>query len=88
MYKIYYTKQSIKDIPKLKSSHLESKALDLINIIRLNPFQSPPPFEKLTGELSGIYSRRINIKHRLVYQIFEKQKSIKIISLWTHYENF
>ena len=87
MYKIYYTKQATKDISKLKSSHLKSKALYLLNIIRLNPLQSPPPFEKLTGELSGIYSRRINIKHRLVYEIFEKQKSIKILSLWTHYEN-
>ena len=70
MYKIYYTKQSIKDIPKLKPSHLDSKALYLINIIRLSQLQSPPPFEKLTGELSGIYSRRINIKHRLCLSNF------------------
>ena len=87
MYKIFYTKSATKDISKIKSTHLNSKAKSLISIISINPYQTPPPYEKLTGDLNGLYSRRINHKHRLVYQIYEIEKSIKIISLWTHYEN-
>ena len=86
MYKIMYTKTAIKDIPKLKSTHLDKNAKALINIIRENPFKIPPPYEKLVGDLQGLYSRRINIKHRLVYEVIEEDKIIKIISLWTHYE--
>ena len=86
MYKIVYTKQAIKDIPKLKSANLDKKALALIEILKDNPFQTPPPYKKLIGEFQGFFSRRINVKHRLVYQVYENEKTIKIISLWTHYE--
>ena len=86
VYKIVYTKDSIKDIEKLKGANLNKKVLDLIEIIKNNPFQTPPPYEKLVGDLQGLYSRRINIKHRLVYQILENVQTVKIISMWTHYE--
>ena len=87
MYKILYTKRAVKDVPKLKSSGLNTKAKKLIDIIRINPFQTPPPYKKLVGDLQGAYSRRINIQHRLVYQVLEDTKIVKILSLWTHYEN-
>jgi len=86
MYSIIYTKAAIKDIPNLKSAHLDKNAKALIEIIKENSFKIPPPYEKLVGDLQGIYSRRINIKHRLVYEVLEEDKIIKIISLWTHYE--
>ncbi len=86
MYTVVYTKKAVKDIPLLKAAGLDGKARALIEILRSAPFQNPPPFEKLQGDLSGAYSRRINIKHRLVYQILENEKTVKIISLWTHYE--
>ena len=86
MYRIVYTKTATKDIPKLKSAHLDGKAKSLIEIIRENPSQNPPPYEKLIGDLNGAYSRRINVQHRLVYEVYESEKTIKIISLWTHYE--
>lgn len=86
MYKIVYTKDSIKDIEKLKGANLNKKVLALIEIIKNNPFQTPPPYEKLVGDLQVLYSRRINIKHRLVYQILENVQTVKIISMWTHYE--
>lgn len=86
MYAITYTKTALKDIPKLKAAHLDEKAKELINIIRNNPYQIPPDYEKLTGDLYGLYSRRINRQHRLVYEIFEKEHTIKVISLWSHYE--
>lgn len=86
MYSIVYTKVAVKDIPKLKSAKLDIKAKNLINLIKENPFQSPPPYEKLQGDLQGAYSRRLNIKHRLVYEVVEAEQTIKIISLWTHYE--
>ena len=86
MYKIVYTKDSIKDIEKLKGANLNKKVLSLIEIIKNNPFQTPPSYEKLVGDLQGLYSRRINIKHRLVYQILENVQTVKIISMWTHYE--
>ena len=84
MYKIIYTKTAIKDIPNLKSAHLDKNTKALIDIIRENPFKMPPPYEKLVGDLQGLYSRRINIKHRLVYEVLEEEKQVKIISLWTH----
>ena len=87
LYAIVYTRAALKDIPKLKAAHLDKKTKKLIDIIRENPFQNPPPFEKLSGDLEGLYSRRINVQHRLVYTI-ENSNTIKIISLWTHYENF
>ena len=86
MYQIVYTKTAAKDIPKLKTVHLDSKAKALIDVIRKDPYQTPPPYEKLIGDLQGLYSRRINIQHRLVYQVMEEEKVVKIISLWTHYE--
>lgn len=85
MYKIVYTKVAVKDIPKLKAAHLDIKAKALIEVIKENPYQKPPRYEKLVGDLEGLYSRRINIRHRLVYEVFESEKIIKIISLWTHY---
>ena len=86
MYAIVYTKKAINDIPKLKAAKLDNKAKALIDLLRENPYQTPPPYEKLQGDLSGAYSRRINIKHRLVYEVLEEEATVKIISLWTHYE--
>ncbi len=86
MYQIVYTKTAAKDIPKLKAAHLDAKAKALIDVIRKDPYQTPPPYEKLVGDLQGLYSRRINIQHRLVYQVMEEEKVVKMISLWTHYE--
>lgn len=86
MYKIAYTKTAVKDIPKLKAAHLDAKAKALIDVIRKDPYQSPPSYEKLIGNLQGLYSRRINLQHRLVYQVLEEEQTIKIVSLWTHYE--
>lgn len=87
MYNIVYIKRVIKDIPKLKAIGLSNKAKNLIDIIKSNPYQNPPPYEKLIGDLQGAYSRRINIQHRLVYQVLEEEKTIKILSIWSHYEN-
>lgn len=75
MYKIVYTKTAAKDVPKLKSAHLADKAKALLDIIRDDPFQKPPPYEKLVGDLNGAYSRRINLQHRLVYQVYEEEKT-------------
>lgn len=86
MYQIVYTKHAAGDVPKLKAAKLDKKALALIDVLRENPYQSPPTFEKLQGCLAGAYSRRINIQHRLVYEVLEQEKTIKIISMWTHYE--
>ena len=86
MYKIVYTKKAVKDIAKLKSAKLDEKARSLIELVRKDPFQTPPPYEKRLGDLSGAYSRRINVKHRFVYEVLEKDKIIKILSMWTHYD--
>ena len=86
MYNIVYTKKAINDIPKLKSVKLDKKAKALVEIIKENPYKTPPTYEKLMGDLTGVYSRRINIKHRLVYEVLEEEKTVKIISLWTHYD--
>ncbi len=86
MYKIVYTKKAVNDIKKLKSAKLDEKAKRLLEIVRENPYQTPPPYEKLQGDLLGIYSRRINVKHRFVYEVLEDISIVKIISLWTHYE--
>ncbi len=83
---LVFTKQAKKDAKKLKASGLKPKAERLLEILELNPYQSPPPFEKLVGDLAGACSRRINIQHRLVYQVLEDVKTVKIIRLWTHYE--
>ena len=86
MYKIVYSRTALKDIPKLKAAHLDKKARALIDIIRENPWQTPPYYERLTGDFDGMCSRRINLQHRLVYEVYEDEKIIKIISLWTHYD--
>ena len=86
MYKLYYTSQEKKDAKKLKKSGLKDQTVQLLDIIAKDPYESLPQYEKLSGDLLGCYSRRINIQHRLVYQIYEKEKSIKIIRMWTHYE--
>ena len=87
-YKILITKAALKDKEKIKGNKaLESKVKNLIELISKNPYESPPSFEKLKGDLDGLISRRINIQHRLVYQVYEEEKVVKIISMWTHYEN-
>jgi len=85
-WEIVYTKQAQKDARKLASSGLKNKAQELFEVIKENPHQNSPPYEKLVGDLLGAYSRRINIQHRLVYQIYEEEKIVKVIRLWTHYE--
>ncbi len=85
-WKVVYTKQAQKDAKKISAAGLRSKTEKLIGIINENPYITPPPFEKLIGDLSGAFSRRINIQHRLVYQVFEEQRVIKILRMWTHYE--
>ena len=87
MYKIEYHKRTIKDIIKLKENNLDKKTKKLIEVLKENPFQNPPPYEKLTGDLKGLYSRRINIQHRLVYKVNEQENKIQILIMWTHYEN-
>jgi len=85
-WKVIYTKQAQKDAKKLAKSGLKTKAIELIEILKINPYQNPPPYEKLVGDLLGAYSRRINIQHRIVYQILESEHIVKVIRLWTHYE--
>lgn len=85
-WKLVYTKQAQKDAKKLASAGLKPKAEELLQILEQNPFQTPPRYEKLVGDLSGAYSRRINIHHRLVYQVLEDRHIVKVIRLWTHYE--
>ena len=86
MYKIIYSSQAQKDAKKAGKSGLKNNIEKIINILRNNPYKSPPRFEKLLGDLSGTYSRRINIQHRLVYQVYEEEKIVKIIRMWSHYE--
>lgn len=85
-YKLVYTKQAQKDAKKIASSGLKPKVIELLKIPETDPFKNYPPYEKLLGDLSGAYSRRINIQHRLVYQVLEEEKVVKIIRMWTHYE--
>jgi toxin YoeB len=85
-WELVYTKQAQKDAKKLTSSNLRDKTRTLLDVIQKNPFQNPPPYEKLVGDLAGAYSRRINAQHRLVYQVIESEKTIKILRMWTHYE--
>lgn len=95
MYRIVYEKQAVKDIKNLKSVRLDQKAKRLVEVIKDNPFQNPPPYEALVGNLEGVYSRRINIQHRLVYQVYNEpvevdgiayEGTVKIIRMWTHYD--
>lgn len=85
-WNIVFTKQAQKDARELASSNLKSQAQRILAILSNNPFQNPPPCEKLVGDLSGAYSRRINIQHRLVYQVLAEIKTVKVIRMWTHYE--
>lgn len=85
-WRLVFTKQAQKDAKKLSSAGLRPKAEALIEVLAKNPFQNPPPYEKLVGDLAGAYSRRINIQHRLVYQVLPDIKTVKVIRLWTHYE--
>jgi len=85
-WQLIYTKQAQKDAQKLALSGLKEKATALLEVIASNPFQNPPPYEKLVGDLVGAYSRRINIQHRLVYQVLEPEHVVKVLRLWTHYE--
>ena len=86
MYSIVYSKRATSDIAKLKAAGLDKKARNLIDLLRKDPFVSPPTLKKLKGDLSGAYSRGVNIKHRLVYQVCEDEKVVKIIMMWAHYE--
>ena len=86
MWRVVFAKQAQRDAKKLSAAKLRSKAETLLEILRKNPYQSPPPYEKLVGDLTGACSRRINIQHRLVYQILDDEKVVKIIRMWSHYE--
>jgi toxin YoeB len=85
-WSIVYTRQARKDARKIASSNLKSQAQRLLGIVAQDPFQQPPPYEKLVGDLAGAYSRRINIQHRLVYQVYEAEHTVKILRMWTHFE--
>lgn len=96
MFRIVFEKQAVKDIQNLKSAKLDGKAKELIEIVRQNPFQNPPPYETLVGNLSGLFSRRLNIQHRFVYQVYsekiieesiEYEGMVKIVRMWSHYDN-
>lgn len=85
-WEVVYAKHAQKDAQKLAASGLKAKAQELLAIIKENPFQNPPPYEKLVGDLSGAYSRRINIQHRLVYEVLTEQRTVKVLRMWSHYE--
>lgn len=85
-FRVVFTKQAQKDVKLLNGAKLVDKAKKLVEVIKENPFENPPPYEKLQGDLKGLYSRRINIQHRLVYEVLEEEQTIKIIRMWTHYE--
>lgn len=85
-FKVKFTKQAVKDLEYLKAANLSKKAKKLVDIMKENPYQNPPPYEKLIGDLDGMYSRRINIQHRLIYEVDNEEKIIKIIRMWKHYE--
>lgn len=85
-WQLVFTKQAQKDAKKLAGSGLKPKAQELLSLLEQDPFSKPPPFEKLIGDLAGAYSRRINIQHRLVYQVLESEKVVKVLRLWSHYE--
>jgi Txe/YoeB family toxin of toxin-antitoxin system len=85
-WQLVYTKHAQKDAKKLAASGLKEKAMNLLKVLEENPYQNPPPYEKLVGDLAGAYSRRINIQHRIVYEVLEQEHIVKILRLWTHYE--
>lgn len=85
-WEVVFAKHAVKDAKKLAASGLKQKAQDLLDILASDPFQNPPPYEKLVGDLAGAYSRRITIQHRMVYEVFPKQKVVRVLRMWTHYE--
>ena len=85
-YRVVFTKQAKKDAVKIKQNNLHKKVIELVEILKDDPFQNPPTYEKLVGDLKGAYSRRINIQHRLVYQVLESEEVVKVLRMWTHYE--
>ena len=85
-WNLAYSKFAVKDAKKVSAAGLKGKAQALLNILEVNPFQNPPPYEKLVGDLTGAYSRRINIQHRLIYEVFRKEKTVRILRMWTHYD--
>ncbi len=85
-WQVVYAKAALKDAKKLSAAGLKDKAQALLDLLAGDPFQNPPPYEKLVGDLEGAYSRRINIQHRLVYQVFKKEKIVRVLRMWTHYE--
>jgi len=85
-WRIVFTKQAIKDAKKIAQSGLKPKVYQLLELLKEGPYQTPPPYEKLVGDLSGAYSRRINIRHRLIYQVLDEIQTVKVIRMWTHYE--
>jgi toxin YoeB len=85
-WRIVYTKQAQKDAKRLTATNLRPKAEALLELLREDPYRTPPPYEKLVGDLTGAYSRRINVQHRLVYQVLDKERVVKILRMWTHYE--
>ncbi len=85
-YKVVYSNQALKDAKKLKKNNLKDKALTILKILENDPFQTPPRYESLIGDLKGCYSRRINIQHRIVYEVFEEEKVVRVLRMWTHYE--
>ena len=85
-WSIVYTRPALKDAKKIAQSNLKNKTLQLLSLLEQDPYQNPPPFEKLVGDLEGAYSRRINIQHRLVYQVLDEKHAVKILRMWTHYD--
>ncbi|MCL2304866.1 MAG: Txe/YoeB family addiction module toxin [Planctomycetaceae bacterium] len=83
---IFFTRQAQKDAKRIEQAGLQNKVQQLLDVLAINPFQNPPAYEKLIGDLAGAYSRRINIRHRLVYQVLEEEQAVKILRMWTHYE--
>ena len=86
MWTIKYSKQAVKDSKKIEQANLKQSVINLLEILKENTFQNPPPYEKLIGDLTGKYSRRINIQHRLVYEVFEEEKIVRVLRMWTNYE--
>lgn len=85
-YRVELMRQAVKDLPRLKQAKLDGRAAEIIRVLRENPYMNPPPYEKLTGDLKGMYSRRINVKHRLIYTVLEEEKIVHVLRMWTHYE--
>ena len=85
-WQVVFAKQALKDAKKLAASGLKPKAQELLAVLNADPFQNPPPFEKLVGDLAGTYSRRVNIQHRMVYEVFLEEKTVRVLRMWTHYE--